>query len=298
MANAFALPISNVANNVSRLVGADCNLASLISTDVAANFAPGAGNVVKVPVPAAIPTRTKGIYDKTTALVADELSEQTIDVTLEEHVYNLAILSEGDLSLDLKEYSRQVLAPQARAIATTIEALTATAMTATPATAFTYNAATPAKAITAARRVLRTNGVPGDAKLYAAVGANVYADMLDAEAIVNGKIGDVAVVESTRLDADDIVVFIPSAFTLVARAPLVPQGAAYGASIATPPLDNDNGAAFAARVIVDYDSNVAADRSLVSSFVAVQAMPLPVDNEDGTVSLVANGGAVRIATAA
>jgi len=303
MANTFNLDINHVAVVAAKLVGKDFNLASLISRDVEAEFAPGKGNKVRVPVPAAIPTRTRGVYDKTTALVADELSEQFIEVTLADHIYNLAILSEGDLSLSIKDYASQVLAPQTRAIAAKIEALTAATMTATPAaTGITYAAATPAKAFTAARRELRGNGVPGDAILRAAVGSSVYADLLDAPVgqgfDADGKVRGFEVIESTRLDAEDIVAFIPQAFTLVARAPMVPQGAAYGASIMTPVLDDENGAQFAVRVVNDYDSNVAADRSLVGTFAAVQAMPLPVDQEDGTVDLVDHGGAVRIATGA
>lgn len=303
MAHTFNLDINAVATVAAKLVGLDFNLAALVSRDVEAEFSPGKGNKVRVPVPAAIPTRTRGVYDKTTALVADELSEQYIEVSLDDHIYNLAVLSEGDLSLSIESYGNQVLAPQTRAIAAKVEALTAATMSATPAaTGITYSADAPAKAFTAARRRLRDNGVPDDAILRAAVGSSVYGDLLDAPVghgfDADGKVRGFEVIESTRLDSEDIVAFIPQAFTLVVRAPKVPQGAAYGASIVTPVLDEDHGAQFAVRVINDYDSNVAADRSLVGTFAAVQSMPLPVDNEDGTVSLIEHGGAVRIATGA
>lgn len=299
MAHEFNLDINNVAIITAKLVGADFNLASLISSDVAAEFHPGQGATVRVPVPAAIPTRSKNIFDKTTALVADELTEQHIDVTLADHLYNLAILSEGDLSLNIANYGRQVLAPQARAIAAKIEALTAATMSATPAEpGVTYIDTNPAKAISSARRILRSNGVGADAPLIAAAGASVYTDLLDAGALIDDKVHGIRVVESTRLAESDLIVFTPSAFTLVVRAPVVPQGAAYGASITTPILDNANGKAFAIRVLNDYDSNVAADRSLVGTFAAVASMPLPVDREDGTVDLVKHGGAVRITSSA
>lgn len=300
--NTFNLDLSNVATVAAKLVGADFNLAAFISSDVEAEFAPGKGATIRVPVPAAIPTRTKGITDKTTALVADALTEQYIEVTLADHLYNLAILSEGDLSLDIADYSRSVLAPQTRAIAAKVEALTAARLTATPTTALAYAAATPAKTFTAIRRTLRDRGVGTDARFIAAVGSNVYADLLDApvgqgfDDDAKSKVRGFEVIESTRLDADDIVGFIPSAFSLVVRAPQVPQGASYGASIKTPILDADHGKSFAVRVLNDYDGNVAADRSLVSTFAAVAAMPLPVDNEDGTVTLLAHGGAVRVDT--
>ena len=301
MANAFQHDISNVATVAAKLVGADFNLASLISNDVAADFAPGKGATIRITVPAAIPTRSRGIYDRTTPLVADELTEQGIDVKLESHLYNMAILSEGDLSLSILDYSRQVLRPQTRAIAAKVEALVATTLSATPATTdITYNGATPAKTFTAARRVLRDNGVSTDARLVAAVGSTVYGDLLDAPTgqgfDADGKVRGFEVVESTRLASDDIVAFVPHAFTLVARAPMVPRGAAHGASITTPVGDDARSMSFACRVINDYDAGIAADRSLVSVFAAVAALPLAVDRENGTVDLVEHGGAVRIQT--
>lgn len=301
MSNTILHTISDVAGVAAKLLGKDLNLAALISRDVEAAFQKGAGSTVRVPVRGAVPTRTRGIYDSTSPLIADDIEEQFIEVTLSDHLYNLAILSEGDLSLSILDYGASVLAPQTRAIATKVEALTAAAMAATPASPIAYSAATPAKAFTAARRQLRDNGVPGDATLRAAVGSNVYADLLDAPTgqgfDADGKVRGFEVVESTRLDADDIVAFVPSAFTLVVRAPVVPQGAAYGASIKTPDL-GDGSIGFAVRVLNDYDSNVAADRSLVSTFAVVAALPLPVDREDGTVDLVEHGGVVRIATQA
>lgn len=301
MANAFNLDIKQLATVAALFVGKDFNLANLISTDAASGFTRGQRATVRIPVPAAIPTRSKPINDKTTALVADELSEQFIEVTLEDHLYNLAILSEGDLSLNIADFSRQVLKPQTRAIAAKIEALVAAELSATPAASgITYAAATPAKAFTAARRRLRDNGVTGDSRLVAAVGSDVYADLLDAPTgqgfDADGKVRGFEVIESTRLDAQDLVAFVPQAFSLVVRAPEVPQGAAHGASLTTPLVENGS-RSFAVRHVVDYDSNVAADRSLVSTFAAVQAMPLAVDQEDGTVDLIEHGGAVRITKA-
>ncbi|MBT2523267.1 hypothetical protein [Arthrobacter sp. ISL-28] len=139
------------------------------------------------------------------------------------------------------------------------------------------------------RKVLRDAGVSTDAPLFAAVGSAVYGDLLDSDAIdENGKVRGFLVVESTRLAADEIVGFVKEAFALVVRAPQVPAGAPFGASV------NEGG--FALRYVRSFDRTVAADRSLVSAFVGVQSLPLAVDNEAGVVNLVANGGAVRVLT--
>jgi len=291
MANAF-LTSDAIARVTAALVGQDLGLGKLVYRDLAAEFNPGSGNVVKIRVPGAVASQTRSIYDTATPLVSDEIAEQWINVTLTDHVYDNVVVSEGDLTLEIGAFTKQVLAPQATAIVKHVERTIAAAMQATPENAtITYSAATPAKTFTQMRKTLRDAGVPASAPLLAAVGSGVYADLLDAEAIDDkGRVRGFEVMESTRLDPDEIIGFIREAFALVVRAPEVPEGAPYGASV----VQSD----FALRHIRSYDSTVAADRSLVSTFVGVQALPLAVDNEDGTVSLVDNAGAVRIKTAA
>jgi hypothetical protein len=291
MSNTFLTP-EDIAKTAAALVGADLGLAALISRDLEAGFTAGKGATVKVRIPGAIAAQTRGIFDKSTPIVLDEIAEQSVDVTLTDNVYNAVALSAGDLDLEIEDFGRQVLAPQTRAIVRDVERRVAAALQATPADeTITYAAATPAKAFTAARRVLRANGVSAETPLLAAVGANVYADLLDGPAgtfDADGKVRGITVHENTRLDADEIVVFIRDAFALVVRAPMPPEGAAHAATVRTD--------GFALTHVRDYDGSVLADRSILQAFVGCQAMPLAVDQEDGTVDLVANGGAVRIDT--
>lgn len=286
------LTADKIASVAASLVGQDLNLAARTYQDLAAEFTEGSTSHVRVRVPGAPAASTRGVYDVTTPLESGVLQEQAIDVELTDHAYSNIVLSEGDLSLDITEFARQVLAPQAHAVSKFIERAVAAAMTATPAsTVITYDPASPARAFTAARRVLRASGVPADATLIAAVGPEIYADLLDAlpangvTFTDDGKVRGFEVIESSRL-GDEAIFYIPQAFATVVRAPQVPQGAPYGASV--------RGDTFALRYLRSYDGTVAADRSLVSAFVGVKAMPLPVDQEDGTVALVPNGGAVRI----
>lgn len=288
------LTAENIARVAATVVGQDLGLAGKVYRDLEADFQTGKGNKVKVRVPGAVAAHTRGIYDTSTPLVSDEIAEQSIDVELTDHVYDRVTLSEGDLDLELKDFTRQVLGPQAAAIVKHIEKSVAAAMKATPeSAALAYSAAAPAKTFTQIRKALRDNGVPTETPLIAAVGSGVYADLLDAPTGTwdeNGKVRGFEIVESTRLASDEIVGFVKNAFALVVRAPQVPQGAPFGASV------SEGG--FSLRYIRAYDDTVAADRSTVSAFVGVQPMPLAVDNEDGTISLVENGGAVRVLTAA
>lgn len=294
MANSFTLNSDNVAAVAAELCGADLNLASLISRDLDNEFGGGKGATVQIRVPSALPARSRSIGDKSTALTTDEIAEQTVPVTLSDHIYSAVVLSEEDMSLSITDFASQVLKPQADGIRRDIETKVAAAMTSTPLNAtITYDAANPAKAFTALRKALRGNGVSDEAVLRAAVGSDVYGDLLDGPANTfdaNGNVRGFEVTESTRLASDEIVAFVPEAFALVVRAPVVPDGAKYGASVITD--------AFALRHVMDYDSNVAADRSLVSAFIEVTPMPLAIVQADSTVDLVANAGAVRMDTAA
>lgn len=290
MANVFTTNGDKLARTAAALVGSDLKLSALVNRDLAADFGAGSGDTVKVKVPGAIATQTRGIGDTSTPLVSGDISEQTIDVTLSTHAYNDVVLSEQDLSLEITDFARQVLRPQADSIVKYAERTLAAAMSATPEnTALAYDAMDPAATFTQMRRTLRTNGVPTEATLFAAVGAGVYADLLDSDALDdNGRVRGFEVHENTRLADDEIIGFIRDAFILVVRAPAVPAGAAYGASV------TEGG--FALRHLHNYDSSVAVDRSLVSAFIGAQAMPLAVDLENGTVELRENAGAVRVLT--
>lgn len=280
--------ITDSATVASKLVGIDLNLAQHMSLDLAAHYAAGKGSTVDVRVPGAVMARTKAASDKTTQLVTDEITEQTIPVKLETLAYSKTVLSVEDTTLNLQDFARQVLAVQASAIRSYIEREAAAAIQATPASEITYDAQDPAKLVTAMRRVLRGNGVTAETPIRVAVGADVYADLLDAKAIEDGKVHGIQVVESTRLAATEAAAFIPSAFSVVVRAPSVPSGV----TAASVKADG-----WALTQIRDFDPGVGAEVSIVESLVKVAPMPLAVDNEDGTVTLVDHGGAVRVDTA-
>lgn len=156
------------------------------------------------------------------------------------------------------------------------------------------------------RSTLRQAGVSASAKLYAVVGIDVAASLLDGPvgtfdvqaptagngdnrpdaAKAMGVVRGFEVYESSRLAPDEAIGFIREAFALTVRAPEMPQGVGTGRSF------RENG--FALRWLADYVSSVASDRSLVATFVGAKALPLAVPDElTGTVQLVTNGGTVR-----
>lgn len=285
------LTSENIATVAAKLVGLDLGLAGTIYRDLDNEFQPGGSNVVRIRVPGAVASQTRGIRDTATPLVTDEIAEQSIPVTLATEVYDSVLLSSGTLDLDIADFTTQILAPQATAIVRHVERQVAAAMTATPATTLAFVEANPARLFTLMRKHLRDGGVSTDTALRAVVGSDVYAALLDGPAgtwDADGKVRGFEIQESTRIESDEAIGYVRDAFALVVRAPSVPQGAPYGASVRTED--------FALRHVRSFDGSVNADRSTVSAFVAVAALPLAVDNEDGTVTLQANGGAVRVAT--
>lgn len=291
MTNVFTTYGDQLARTAATLVGKDLKLAALVRRDLDNDWKRGSGDTVYVRVPGAVAAKERGLFDTTSPIEHSELEEKTVPVVLRTHAHNSIVLSEGSLSLDLRDFASQVLVPQADALVKYAERTLASAMQSTPANeTITYDPAKPANAFSQMRRTLRTNGVSSDVPLLAAVGAGVYADLLDAGAIdENGKVRGFEVTESTRLSDSEVIGFIKDAFVLAVRAPEKPNGAAYAASV------TEGG--FSLRHVASYDGNVAVDRSLVSAFVGAQPMPLAFDTETGEVELREHAGAVRIIAA-
>lgn len=298
MANTF-LTADTIASTAASLVGIDLGLSGYVRRDLDNEFVPGASNTVRIRVPGSTKAGVKGIYDTTTPLTVGSINEASIPVVLEDDVHSVIPLSEGALTLDIVDFGSQVLAPQAASIVKFTEGKLAATMRATPLSTLTFDASNPARLFTAIRKQLRDNGVSAEAPIFAAVGSSVYAALLDGPVgtfDADGKVRGIDVIESNRIPADEVIAFIKDAFVVVARAPKVPDGATFGQSYTAKNGDKD---AFALRWIQSYDGVNAVDRSMLSAFIEVAALPLAVDDEEtGTVSLVPHAGAVRVDTAA
>ena len=329
MANDFYTP-EQAAKVAVALAKDDALVSALISRDLEDDLLGGGGKgrTVNVKVPTALVARARGVDDVTNSIVMDSLSETTVAITLGVHAYNAVGLSEGDLSLDLTNFSGQVLAPQVAAVVSYIEDSVIAKMQAEPDDAtVTWDATNPVKAFTAIRKILRKRGVPAE-NLNVLCGVDVYAALLDANLIQDasqsgstaalrdaqiGRLRGFNVLESTKIADGDIIAFHRNAYTLAVRAPKKPEGAAFGAS-----LQGEGG--FALRYLRDYDADKTQDRSIISTFCGVEKMPLykvtrtqqtllqgDVDTDTtgpdlamvlgtATVTQVAAGAVVRVAT--
>lgn len=283
------LNTDTVARVAAKLVAADLGLGALVYRDVEAAFGGGSGATVKVRVPGAVAASTRAV-GSTSVLTNTSLTEQAIDVSLTEEAYVSLVLNRADMTLNIEDFSKQVLAPATRGIVRHAEKAVATAINGTTAdVGITYAAANPRSAVIAARKKLRDNGVSADSQLFALAGTGIYADMLDADVIDNGKVAGLPITENSRMGEGDLFVFVKEAFALAVRAPVAPEGAGFAATV------QENG--FAISVVQAFDGSIGHDKLILSSYLGASAMPLAVDDEAGTVTLTPGAGVVRITAA-
>jgi hypothetical protein len=289
MPHSFVIPQQVTATAIA-LLRDDLGLAATVNRDYEDDFGGGKGTVVNVRVPATLKARRRAL-DAGTAIVLDNITENTIPVTLDTMVYSAVPITDEDLSLRIEDFARQIIRPQVIAMVEDIENAVVAEMQALPeTTTIDYVAATPVPTFTRARKYLRDLGVSPDG-LWAACGTGVYAELQDAKAITDvtesgstdalrnanvGRVRGFNTVENNRLDDDEIVFYSRDAFTLAVRAPRVPEGVAFGEA------RSENG--FALRWIRDYDSSILQDRSIFSTFLGTQAMVVKRLAADGTVS--------------
>ncbi|WP_067201077.1 P22 phage major capsid protein family protein [Microbacterium sp. XT11] len=312
MAHTFDYDAPQVAVVSAKLVEQDSFLSALVSRNYQDEFmAPGSANrPVKIKYPTTLFARERDIADVTTSIQLDEIVEQSTTINLDKKmVYSAVPLSEADLNLNITDLTKQVIRPQAAAIADDIEHRVASKLLSVPApTDFTavYDPANPVPYFTALRQHLRKQGVPA-AGIQLVVGVGIYADLLDAKAITDasesgstaalrdaqvGKVRGFTVVESTRVGDNEVLAFHKDAVTLVTRAPAVPSGASFGASV------SEGG--YSIRYLRDYDADKTVDRSILATFAGVAILPtfkVERDRETrkATVKPIENGGVVHIA---
>lgn len=308
----------------AQMVSQEFTLAALINHDAGNMILEGGrkGRKIEVKQPVALVAHARGIDDVTNKIILDTLAEKYVDLTLGVHAYSALALGEGDLNLDIENFSAQVLKPQAEAVANyvntaVLDAFLAESYATIPG--LTFDPEAPTRFFTGLRKALRDKGIPSTG-LRVLAGTAVYAALLDSKAFEDvsqsgstaalreaqvGRVRGFDVVESVEIPEGDVVAFHRDAYTLGMRAPLKPNGAAWGETVVE--------AGVPLRHLMDYDLDYTADRSMFSTFVGVAKMPLfkvertqdtkgKVQGDSGfvagnaTVSEVAGGAVMRIDT--
>ncbi|MEU8655250.1 P22 phage major capsid protein family protein [Actinoplanes philippinensis] len=302
MPHSLVIP-EQVLSTAIALVRDDLALAATVNRDYEDNFGGGRGTVVNVRTPNTLKARRRKLTADGTAITTDTVSEDTVPVTITEHVYSAVDVSDVQMRMEITDFTKQITVPQVRGIVEDLENLVVETMQALPESlTIPYAKATPHLTFTQARKMLRDLGLPADG-LWAAVGTGVYAELVDANALTDasqsgstealrnaniGRLRGFTVVENNRFEDDEIVFYGRDAFTLAIRAPYPPDGAAFTAS------QSDNG--FAMTWVKDYDSNILKDRSIFQTYAGCQSMKVKRLAKDGTTSLVTPAIRVRTST--
>lgn len=296
------LNVPEVAAVVAEATALDMAVANTFRRDFdAAVSGVGKGRTINYQIPGVVKAFVRGIDDVTTPVTVASLEEGAVPVTLTDHIGSVVVLSEGQKALDLKSYTTQVTQPQAEAVAFDIESKAIAALEAEPLrTGYTYDATKPKALLVKQRAALRGRGVADSMVIHFVVGTSVYADLINADAL-DGEglrgVPNTKVYESNRVAADRSYAYVSDAFVTLVRVPAAMEGAGQSAQAKT--KDGN----FGVRYLIDYDSNLLAERSVVSTFAEVAPLPLVVkgngaDREAGKATLIVGGGVEAVDTAA
>jgi hypothetical protein len=252
-----------------------------------AAFVGALNDTITLRVPAVLTARTKTLRDGV-ALTADEFAETSVAVKLDKWIYSLINVTDENLTLDIRDFSAQVLAPQMRAVAEAMENTIATAMAGAnvhPGQYFTFDGTTagqtPYETIVKAGAKLNALHVPRANRVFLC-GTNVEASFLISDKLskVNEagtdtalrdatitRVGGFTVVGSQAIGVNEAYAFDKYAIAFANMAPTLPQGAPFSSRVATEGL--------ALRYLRDYNptgTNGPVDRSLVDAFVGAASV--------------------------
>lgn len=279
MPNTILKPTA-IAATALGLLQRELVLPGLVWTDAVADWAGKYNDTVTIRIPARTTARRRTLRDGTSGrnIVTDTLTETGIDVKITEDIYNAVPITDEELTLDISDFGAQILAPQVRAVAEGAENDLAACMAGA-----TYNTTVELfgglfDGIVDARKALNDANVPLGQRAIV-VGSAIEAALLKDDqfnkvdqsgsdsALREAQIGRVAgmdVYSSNALDPAAGYAFHKSAYIMATRAPIVPQGAAFGQSTSYQGL--------AMRWLKDYDFTSTTDRSLVDTYAGYKAV--------------------------
>ncbi|MCK2237713.1 MULTISPECIES: P22 phage major capsid protein family protein [unclassified Crossiella] len=273
MPNVFLTPKAISSASIAALTHQSV-LAGTIWRDAESTFAGRVGDTVTVRTETVLGEARRFVRAENKPLVMDELTETSIDITLDAYLYKGVNLPDEQLTLNIGDFARQVAQPQAKSVADSIEVMVAAQINAlTSGLPIKPDGSDLHAAIVAAAVILDKAGVPDDER-YLAISPDVKGLLLvdprnklvpadvsgSPAALRRAIIGDLygfTVLKSTRLAAGSALAYHRTAFSLATRALDVPAGATFGQSVTH--------GGFALRLIRDYDPMFQQDRSVVST---------------------------------
>lgn len=281
MANNF-IKATRAVRTALGLLERELVLPRLVWRDAGGDFSGALNDTISIRLPAYMAARTRALRGGT-PITIDELSETKVDVTLDTDVYKAIGVSDEEMTLDIDDFGAQVLNPMVAAVARGVEDNLATTIVGAPfATTIEVDNTDPFLSILDARAALNKANVPanmralligadlerkllGSARFTAQIGGDNTAESALRDATVGASIAGFRVVTSNAIDPDEGVAFHATAFALATRAPIVPDGAAWGRS--------ESFGGLSMRLLRDYDFLNVRDRVLADVFIGSDYVP-------------------------
>lgn len=288
MANEF-IKATKVVSTALGVLMRESVLPNLVWRDAAGDFAGVKDDTITIRVPAFMTARTR-VLRAGTPISIDEMSETSVDVKLDTDVYKGIKVTDENLTLDIVDFATQILNPMLSSIVLGIEDELADVMSnADYALTGTFSEAAPLHSVLVARRQLNDCNVPKNNR-YLLVGSEIEQYILEdlasrpvaappeqnalTDATVSANYGGFRVVQANGIAPDEAIAAHKTAFVLSSRAPVVPDGASWGAS--------QSAGGFAMRVIKDYDPTYLTDRCIGNCWMGADVVYDAGDlNEDG-----------------
>lgn len=287
MAHTF-IKAEKIAAQALGLLEREIVLPALVWRNAGGSFVGAAGDTITMRVPARTTARTRvlrgarGTASEGEGIITmDELTETSVDVTLDTAVYSAVPITDEQLTLDISDFGAQIAEPQVRAIAEGVEnAVIAEITGATYATTITgVTSANVYDKLVDARVALNKANVAMSER-YLVAGSDFEGILLKSDdlhqvdhsgspsALRDAEIGSIAgfsrVIISNGLPADQAYAFHRTAYVLNMQAPAIPAGASFGASRAYANLS--------LRWLRDYDFRNVQDRSMFDVYIGTNVV--------------------------
>lgn len=267
---------TKVANTALGLLLRELTLPQLVWRDAGGDFRGAKGDTISLRLPAYAPARTRGLRSGAVR-TKDTLHERKVDVTLDTDVYKDVGISDEELTLDIANFGSQVLNPVMVGIVLQLEQeLVDTIAGAAYQNEIEFDPEKDdpySKVAVGARQYLNNARVPSMGRALA-VGSELEAAFLNSDKFVRAdqsgttdtlreaKIGRVAgfdVYTIPGIAPDKGYAFHKTAYVLSSHAPVVPEGAPWGAS--------QSFQGFAIRTVRVFDPNEVEDRFVADSWI-------------------------------
>lgn len=290
MANTF-IKAGQIVEAAALLLDREIVLPRLTWMQPSASFVGALNDTITLRVPTNRTGRRRTLRS-TTALVADDLTETSVPVQLTDHVYDLLNITDEQLTLDIRNFSEQVLQPQIRGVVEQMEEVIADELSAANVAAgqeIEVNTGTddPYEILVNAQKELNDLNVPRNDRVLV-LGSAFEAWFLKSEKVINadyrsgnsavetasiGRIAGVNVVGSNAIGESEGYLFHRTAIATGIVAPALPSGASMAERIATGEPGTGEGVAL--RYLRDYNptnSTGPVDRSLVDCFMGAASV--------------------------